>query len=69
MLGKIYAVIIRSSLNRSTKIKYLNFTINRQRRKILVSEIIAALRADNQDPDYQTEIVEWDRLAGDGIDA
>lgn len=69
MLGKIYAVIIRSSLNRSTKIKYLNFTIDRQRRKILVSEIIAALRADNQDPDYQTEIVEWDRLAGDGIDA
>jgi Arc/MetJ-type ribon-helix-helix transcriptional regulator len=48
---------------------YLNSLITQERRKILASEIIAALQADIQDPEYQAEIAEWDRLAGDGIDA
>jgi hypothetical protein len=48
---------------------YLNSLITQERRKILADEIIAALQEDNQDPEYQAEIVEWDRLAGDGIDA
>jgi len=48
---------------------YLNSLIARERRKILEAEIIAALQADSQDPEYQAEIAEWDRLAGDGIDA
>ncbi|MCY7336124.1 MAG: CopG family transcriptional regulator [Chamaesiphon sp.] len=48
---------------------YLNSLIAQERRKILEAEIIAALQADSQDPEYQAEIAEWDRLAGDGIDA
>ncbi len=48
---------------------YLNSLIVKEREKILAAEIIAALQADCQDPEYQVEIAEWDRLAGDGIDA
>jgi hypothetical protein len=48
---------------------YLNSLITQERRKILAAEIIAALQADSRDPEYQAEIAEWDRLAGDGIDA
>ncbi|MCY7366923.1 MAG: CopG family transcriptional regulator [Chamaesiphon sp.] len=48
---------------------YLNSLITQERRKILVDEIIAALQEDIQDPEYQSEIAEWDPLAGDGIDA
>jgi hypothetical protein len=48
---------------------YLNSLITQERRKILADEIIAALQEDSQDPAYQIEIAEWDRLAGDGIDA
>jgi hypothetical protein len=48
---------------------YLNSLITQERRKILEQETIASLQADSQDPEYQAEIAEWDRLAGDGIDA
>jgi hypothetical protein len=48
---------------------YLNSLVTQERRKILAAETIAALQADSQDPEYQAEIAEWDRLAGDGIDA
>jgi folate-dependent tRNA-U54 methylase TrmFO/GidA len=48
---------------------YLNSLITQEQRKILADEIIAALQSDIQDPEYQAEIAEWDRLAGDGIDA
>ncbi len=56
----------RSQGNRS---EYLNSLLIQERRKILADEIIAALEEDNLDPEYQAEIAEWDRLAGDGIDA
>ena len=48
---------------------YFNSLITQERRKILAAETIAALQADSQDPEYLAEIAEWDRLAGDGIDA
>jgi hypothetical protein len=48
---------------------YLNSLVTQERRKILAAETITALQADSQDPEYQAEIAEWDRLAGDGIDA
>jgi hypothetical protein len=48
---------------------YLNSLVTQERRKILAAETIVALQADSQDPEYQAEIAEWDRLAGDGIDA
>ena len=56
----------RANGNRSD---YLNSLITQERQKILANEIIAALQDDSQDPEYQAEIAEWDRLAGDGIDA
>jgi hypothetical protein len=48
---------------------YLNSLVTQERRKILTDEIIAALQEDIQDPEYQAEVAQWDRLAGDGIDA
>lgn len=48
---------------------YLNSLITQERRKILTDEIIAALQEDIQDLEYQAEVAQWDRLAGDGIDA
>ncbi len=48
---------------------YLNSLITQERRKILANEIVVALQEDSQDPEYLAEIAEWDRLAGDGIDA
>ena len=57
---------LRANGNRSD---YLNSLITQERQKILANEIIAALQDDSQDPEYQAEIAEWDRLAGDGIDA
>jgi hypothetical protein len=48
---------------------YLNSLVIQERRKILTDEIITALQEDIQDPEYQAEIAQWDRLAGDGIDA
>lgn len=47
---------------------YLNSLITQERQKILADKIIAALGEDVQDPEYQAEIAEWDRLVGDGID-
>jgi hypothetical protein len=49
--------------------EYLNSLLTQARRKILADEIITALEEDRQDPEYRTEIAEWDRLSGDGIDA
>ena len=46
----------------------LNLPITQERQKSLTDEIIIALREDVQDPVYQSEIAEWDRLVGDGID-
>jgi hypothetical protein len=47
---------------------YLNLLVTQERRKILTDEMITALGEDIQDPEYQAEIAQWDRLAGDGID-
>ena len=49
--------------------EYINALLQRQQQQQLKTEIIAALQEDLADADYQTEITEWDALAGDGIDA
>jgi hypothetical protein len=75
MKQKIAITIDRELLNfidrqaQGNRSDYLNSLINQERQKILVKETIAALQADFQDPEYQAEVAEWDRLAGDGIDA
>jgi hypothetical protein len=49
--------------------EYLNSLLTEERRKSLKAQVIAALQADAQDPEYLAEIAEWDVVAGDGIDA
>ena len=48
---------------------YINALLAKQRRKILETEIIAALQEDAKDLEYQNEISDWDNVAGDGINA
>ncbi len=48
---------------------YINALLAEQRRKILETEIIAALQEDAKDLEYQNEISAWDNVAGDGINA
>lgn len=49
--------------------EYLNALLARERKQTLKTEIIAALVQDAQDANYQAEIVDWDGVVGDGIDA
>jgi hypothetical protein len=48
---------------------YINAILAEQKRKILESEIIAALQEDAKDLEYQKEISAWDNVVGDGINA
>jgi Arc/MetJ-type ribon-helix-helix transcriptional regulator len=48
---------------------YINALLAEQRRKILETEIIAALQEDAKDLEYQNEISAWDNVSGDGINA
>ncbi|MFN6487786.1 MULTISPECIES: CopG family transcriptional regulator [unclassified Nostoc] len=48
---------------------YINTLLAEHRRQILAAEIIAALKQDTEDPEYQAEIAAWDSVAGDGINA
>lgn len=45
---------------------YLNSLLNKERKRTLEQEMITALQEDLQDPEYLTEIAEWDKLAVDG---
>ena len=48
---------------------YINTLLAEHRRQILAAEMIAALKQDAEDPEYQAEIAAWDSVAGDGINA
>jgi hypothetical protein len=48
---------------------YINALLAEHRRQTLVAEMIAALKQDAEDPEYQAEISAWDNVAGDGINA
>ncbi|MEH1875362.1 type II toxin-antitoxin system MazE family antitoxin [Nostoc sp.] len=48
---------------------YINTLLAEHRRRILATEMIAALKQDIEDPEYRTEIAAWDGIAGDGINA
>jgi hypothetical protein len=48
---------------------YINTLLAEHRRQILAAEMIAALKQDAEDPEYQVEIAAWDSVAGDGINA
>lgn len=48
---------------------YINSLLAQQRKLCLEAELITALKSDAEDPEYQQEVVAWDSVAGDGIDA
>ncbi|QLE57146.1 CopG family transcriptional regulator [Nostoc sp. TCL26-01] len=47
---------------------YVNAVLAEHRRAILEAEMIAALKEDNENPEYQAEIADWDTIVGDGIE-
>ncbi len=49
--------------------EYLNKLLAQHQRQVLQAELIAALKEDSEDLDYQREIQLWDSVIGDGIDA
>lgn len=52
----------------SNRSGYINDVLSQHRRAILEAEMIAALREDANNPEYQEEIALWDCVAGDGIE-
>ncbi|MBR8837539.1 MAG: CopG family transcriptional regulator [Stigonema ocellatum SAG 48.90 = DSM 106950] len=48
---------------------YINALLAEHRRCVLDVQMIAALKEDAQDPEYQAEIAVWDSVVGDGVNA
>ncbi|OUL19626.1 CopG family transcriptional regulator [Nostoc sp. RF31YmG] len=48
---------------------YINTLLAEHRRQILEAQMIAALKQDTEDPEYQAEIAAWDTVIGDGMNA
>jgi Arc/MetJ-type ribon-helix-helix transcriptional regulator len=48
---------------------YINALLSEHRRRLLEAEMIAALKQDAEDPEYQAEVAAWDNVVGDGINA
>ena len=63
---ELIAFLDEQAPNRS---EYLNSLLVEQRSKALKAQMIAALRADEEDAEYQAEIAAWDVVVGDGLDA
>ena len=63
---ELIAFLDEQAPNRS---EYLNSLLVEQRSKVLKAQMIAALRADEEDAEYQAEIAAWDVVVGDGLDA
>jgi Arc/MetJ-type ribon-helix-helix transcriptional regulator len=53
----------------SNRSEYLNDLLRERRSKVLTEQIVAALQADLEDPEYQDDIQAWDAVVGDGLDA
>jgi Arc/MetJ-type ribon-helix-helix transcriptional regulator len=56
-------------LQASNRSEYLNGLLREHRSKVLTEQIVAALQADLEDPDYQADIQAWDAVVEDGLDA
>ena len=48
---------------------YINALLSEHPRRLLKAEMIASLKQDAEDPEYQAEIAAWDNVVGDGINA
>jgi Arc/MetJ-type ribon-helix-helix transcriptional regulator len=47
---------------------YVNAVLAKHRRAVLEAEMIAALKEDTDNPEYQEEMAAWDVVVGDGIE-
>jgi hypothetical protein len=56
-------------LQASNRSEYLNGLLRERRSKVLMEQIVVALQADLEDPDYQADRQAWDAVVGDGLDA
>jgi hypothetical protein len=56
-------------LQASNRSEYLNDLLRERRSKVLMEQIVTALQADLEDPDYQADLQAWDAVVGDGLDA
>lgn len=61
-------VVFLDTVASGNRSDYINCLLRERRKQILEAELIAALKSDVVDPDYQVEIAVWDSVVGDGID-
>ena len=58
-------------INFFLRLSRVNKLINRlslkHRHRTIKQQTINALQADSADPEYQIDLIEWDTVAGDGI--
>ncbi|GAX39237.1 hypothetical protein NIES4075_01880 [Tolypothrix sp. NIES-4075] len=48
---------------------YINALLSQHCRRLLEAEMIASLKQDAEDREYQAAIAAWDNVVGDGINA
>jgi hypothetical protein len=63
------ALIEFLDLQANNRSEYLNELLVQHRSQVLANQIKTALQEDLNDPDYLSDIQEWDAVAGDGLDA
>jgi hypothetical protein len=56
-------------LQANNRSEYLNELLVQHRSQVLANQIKAALQEDLNDPDYLSDIQDWDAVVGDGLDA
>jgi hypothetical protein len=53
----------------SNRSEFLNALLRQHHSAYLEAQMIAALQADVNDPNYLAELEDWDAIAGEGLDA
>lgn len=61
-------VVFLDAVASGNRSDYINNLLREQRKQNIEAQLIAALKNDATDPDYQVEIAVWDSVVGDGID-
>jgi hypothetical protein len=56
-------------LQANNRSEYLNELLVQHRSQVLAHQIKTALQEDLNDPDYLSDIQDWDAVVGDGLDA
>jgi hypothetical protein len=63
------ALIEFLDLQANNRSEYLNELLVQHRSQVLVHQIKTALQEDLNDPDYLSDLQDWDAVIGDGLDA